>query len=144
MPYTQKAVKRAYDMARYYRRQAEWSTGKQCRICGSTEQLCPHHADPDTKDCAHIWSLSEERLQAELLKCIPLCKSCHDGLHGLIRSLTTPLPDHGTEARYARRCRCLHCRHAHAARMRDYKRRVAIRELTGALPAPGAIRVGAE
>jgi len=28
--------------------------------------------------------------------------------------------------------------------MRDYKRRVAIRELTGALPAPGAIRVGAE
>ena len=29
-----------------------------------------------------------------------------------------------------------------ACAMRDYKRRVAIRELTGALPAPGAIRVG--
>ena len=118
-----KPAKQAYDMARYYRRQARWATGKVCRICGSTERLCPHHVDPAMKACRHIWSLSEARLQAELAKCIPLCKPCHDTLHALIKSLARPMPNHGTEARYARGCRCDACRATHAERNRQYRNR---------------------
>ena len=81
-----------------------------CLFCGSTENIQPHHIDPSEKEDHRIWSWKDERIIAELQKCVPLCKHCHDTYHSL--SKKKPLV-HGTLHAYQQYgCRCPECKKA--------------------------------
>lgn len=63
-----------------------------CACCGSWEHLELDHVDRTTKVHHAVWTWSEQRRAEELLKCQPLCYSCHkkksvkecfeDGIYG--------------------------------------------------------------
>lgn len=90
------------------KRRAEYIAGMRCLFCDSDQDIHLHHRDPEKKVSHSIWSWSDERIAAELKKCVPLCGKCHQILHGLIRSL--PLI-HGTrQGYYQYKCRCNLCR----------------------------------
>ena len=70
------------DMRDYLRnwraaRRAAWFAGKSCAHCGSIENLELDHIDPATKISCNVWGWAQERREAELAKCQPLCHSCH-------------------------------------------------------------------
>lgn len=89
-----------------------------CHFCGSTENIELHHIDPDTKVSHKIWSWRKERLEAELEKCIGICKECHDKFHGLLKRKAI---EHGTLHAYDQhKCRCDACRAAAAERRYGY------------------------
>lgn len=60
------------------KRKASYLTDKVCSVCESTNKLQIDHIDPTTKISHNIWSWSQERREAELVKCQILCKLCHD------------------------------------------------------------------
>jgi len=81
-----------------------------CFFCGTTEDIQIHHIDPEEKETHRIWSWSDTRIRTELKKCVPLCRSCHNKLHGIYRR--RPLV-HGTAHAYRNYfCRCDQCRKA--------------------------------
>lgn len=45
--------------------------------------LSYHHLDPSTKECmvSDMWSHSQEKVDAEIAKCVVLCASCHQRRH---------------------------------------------------------------
>lgn len=57
-----------------------------CIHCGEFDQtvLCCHHVDDKTWEISTLmWTgHAVATLQKELAKCIPLCKFCHDRVHG--------------------------------------------------------------
>lgn len=59
------------------KRRAAWFRDKQCVRCGSVEKLELDHVDPALKVSHSIWSWSEVKRDAEILKCQVLCKACH-------------------------------------------------------------------
>lgn len=59
------------------KRRAEFFFGKYCVVCGSTDKLELDHIDPTTKVHHAIWSWSETRRAAELIKCQILCNEHH-------------------------------------------------------------------
>jgi len=88
-----------------------------CVFCWSDQNIEIHHIDQESKESHKIWSWEESRLDMELSKCVPLCKSCHDKLHGLLRR--RPIK-HGTISGYVNhRCRCEACKKARA----DYRKK---------------------
>lgn len=72
----------AHELARYYKRRAEFisSLGNKCTWCNSVDFLEFHHLDPGDKEfnIGSIWSYSKDKIEKELLKCVLLCKECHD------------------------------------------------------------------
>ena len=67
---------------------AEMRHNSKCRNCGADGRVTEiefHHVDPATKTDAiramirycHDWSA----IEAELIKCVPLCTICHKKLH---------------------------------------------------------------
>ena len=56
-----------------------------CTKCGSLEDLLYHHVDPHYKEfgIGNGYKYTEERLQAELEKCVVVCSPCHTTLHNL-------------------------------------------------------------
>jgi hypothetical protein len=67
--------------------EAKQKTG--CAVCGEREVVCLdfHHLDPSSKDfaLANAWGFGEEKLRAEMDKCVVVCKNCHAKIHaGLI------------------------------------------------------------
>ena len=65
-----------------------------CTYCQNENEPCAlvgHHVDPSTKDFslaqAMEKSVSVERLEKEIQKCICLCKNCHAKLHAGIIAL---------------------------------------------------------
>ena len=78
MPYKDKAKQLEYQRKWMAARRAEYFDGKSCVTCGSTESLELDHIDPATKVSHRIWSWSTERREAELAKCQPLCRDCHE------------------------------------------------------------------
>lgn len=56
-----------------------------CVACGETDQVCldMHHLDPGEKEflVSRAQAMSEERLRAEIAKCVPLCVNCHRKFH---------------------------------------------------------------
>lgn len=86
MPYADKNRQRAYQLNWLLRRRGEYLAGKMCVWCGSTDHLEFHHIDPATKDTHRIWSWQWERLQAELTKCIILCRHCHRSYHAQVNN----------------------------------------------------------
>jgi 5-methylcytosine-specific restriction endonuclease McrA len=79
MPYANVEHKRKHERERYSRLRLEWiaAEGGQCVQCGSTEALQVDHIHPETKESSRIWSWSQARRQAELVKCQVLCYYCH-------------------------------------------------------------------
>lgn len=98
-----------YELKIKPRREA-WVASHCCEICGSKEDLHLHHVDPTKKISHRIWSWSDARREAELEKCIALCRKCHQEHH------RQEMIKHGTVSRYSRGgCRCELCRAAKAA-----------------------------
>ena len=105
MPIKDVEARRAYDREWKAARRRRFLEGKSCRDCGSADHLQFHHLDPSEKTSHRIWGWSVPRIEAELAKCVVLCKGCHDGLHATDRRL-----DCGAAAGYWRGCRCEPCR----------------------------------
>lgn len=78
MPYKDPAIQRAYMRQWIADRRAAFFAGKVCAECGNTKNLELDHEDPSVKITHRIWSWAEARREAELAKCRPLCKDCHD------------------------------------------------------------------
>jgi len=53
-----------------------------CDVCGGTVDLF-HHVDPSTKrfNIGRGFGYTQENVEIELAKCIPMCKPCHTRLH---------------------------------------------------------------
>lgn len=88
------------------------SRGGGCERCGTVPDaygLIVDYLDQENKPgwAANIWSMRKDRRDAELEKCIVLCKPCY---------LKHTEPAHGTVERYnyfTDPCRCRACRDAH-------------------------------
>ena len=97
-------------------RKALYCDGVVCAHCGGPHEEW-HHVDPSEKDRTIEWKRTIKWIEAELAKCIPLCKPCHRKVHE---------PKHGTAPRYNNQgCRCNLCKEAHAKRAREYRARKA-------------------
>ena len=82
----------------------------KCCKCGSTDSLEFDHIDPAQKFTHRIFSLSHDRIQAELGKCQLLCKDCH--VEKTNSDLYKPRV-HGTVTMYRKeKCRCDLCKQA--------------------------------
>lgn len=72
---------KVYIGQRYHRirNEAVARLGGKCVQCGSVDDLEFDHIDPMTKvkSFAHIWSYSNDKREAELVKMQLLCKPCH-------------------------------------------------------------------
>ena len=121
MPYKDANKQRAYQRAYNARRRAEWFEGKKCALCSSVDDLELHHPDRQQKVSHRLWSWTFTRREAELAKCIVLCRSCHKAASAAQRARTTR---HGTYAEYVHGCRCDPCK---AAR-REYQRALRVRK----------------
>lgn len=116
MAYKDKAKQREYQRKWMERRRAEFFNDKECKICGSVENLELHHRDPSQKESHSIWSWAPERRNVEITKCDVLCHDCHIHEHRPIR--------HGTIHMYrAYKCRCNPCRATNTERSRAYRRK---------------------
>jgi hypothetical protein len=102
------------------RAQAIEQLGGKCVICGSTEDLEFDHIDASTVDHrvrGSMWTVSEERLQAELAKCQLLCHKCHrektirnKETGGGSNRISYELYYHGSARMYLyKKCRCDWC-----------------------------------
>lgn len=130
---------RIYMLDRYKRRtqEAKERLGGKCVECGATEQLEFDHIDRTTKSFTvgrQIVSCSQERFEAEIVKCQLLCKPCH--IAKTKRDLgQPPEPLHGTTTRYTHwKCKCEICRTARNARSREYMRKRRASSQTGTAP----------
>jgi hypothetical protein len=107
--------------------------GGQCVRCGSAERLEFDHRDRTTKsfvlsgrDLDKAWNT----IVAELAKCDLLCRACHhfktvENNETGSGSGHNRIDEHGTEAMYAKGCKCVPCRIAR------YDARVRRGELRG-------------
>ena len=140
-PGAMKKYKREWVAKRRY----DFFVDKICSSCGTKENLEIHHLDPSIKEDNHIWSWSKERRDAELAKCVILCKTCHVNVHSAIFA---SLRSHGTELMYNHwHCRCVECKNAHRIfRNEDRKKKKAINPMyrRKARPAGGAYRLVAQ
>lgn len=98
-------------------RRASYFAGKCCVWCGSVVDLELDHIDIATKVHHQVWSWSQKRRDAELLKCRVLCERCHTKRHADERR--KPLIHGTTNAYKKRRCRCELCRAANTAQCRN-------------------------
>ena len=61
-----------------------WRSGK-CSECDTTEKLCWHHVDPETKEFTINFSrchnMSADQIRDEIKKCVLMCRHCHQSLH---------------------------------------------------------------
>lgn len=59
--------------------------GKKCQLCGyeKTRRFAFHHVNPLLKMfmISTCWHLRWDLLKSELVKCIMVCKNCHDEIH---------------------------------------------------------------
>lgn len=94
------------------RRQKYMAEYGPCYFCETTENLEIHHIDPSEKENHAIWSWSQDRIEAELAKCLILCHKCHAKMHTIMKR--RPF-EHGTYYAYhVYKCRCVECRAANA------------------------------
>lgn len=81
MPYKDAASQREYQRQWMAGRRRKALEGMSCAYCGATDDLHFHHFDPFDKVDHKVWSWSAERREAELKKCIVLCRDCHIDHH---------------------------------------------------------------
>lgn len=117
-----------YILARYHRRRAEAieQLGGKCTACGSAESLEFDHIDPKTKtgDTGKLFTMGEKRLQAELLKCHLLCKSCHG-----VKTSQQNSVEHGGGKTGKKNCYCELCKPLKLAYIRIWKAAKKAREI---------------
>jgi len=78
MPYKDPARQREYMRNWIHQRRIEWfNANGPCVDCGSWEHLELDHVDASEKVSHRIWSWSQERREAELVKCVIRCFPCH-------------------------------------------------------------------
>jgi hypothetical protein len=65
------------------------SLATDCLFCGTTDDLCFHHVNPNEKDIDVVNTRSVKKAKEEASKCWCLCASCHNKLH---QRLCDPLP----------------------------------------------------
>ena len=115
MPYKDKDKQREYQRLWHAKRRKTYFEDKSCKHCNTKELLELHHVDPTQKEHHAIWSWREERRNAEIEKCIVLCKGCHYKVHGKRLGRTC-----GKISTYKYGCRCELCTKANSE---DCKRR---------------------
>ena len=86
-----KDCRKQREMERYYDKKDDIdSFRKPCVHCGIDKPYLIefHHRDPEEKEfvIAHWRKKSKESLIAELEKCDPLCRNCHEEFHYLHRT----------------------------------------------------------
>lgn len=92
------------------RRDAWFRANGPCVDCGSWERLELDHENPADKIAHAVWSWSEPRRLAELAKCKPRCKSCHQKKTARENSQRKTSNFHGTAKGYFElNCRCVVC-----------------------------------
>ncbi len=66
----------------------ELMSERTCADCGGVPYHW-HHVDPEQKymDISHMHGCASETVEAELAKCVPLCRSCHQKRHALMREV---------------------------------------------------------
>lgn len=117
MPYKNRAAQREYQRRWVARRRDIFFGPRKCAWCSSRERLELHHLDASKKENHAIWSWGEKRREAEIAKCIVLCRPCHQRAHSEARRVEAELRNPcGTPAAYSRGCRCESCRAAHNER----------------------------
>lgn len=114
MPIADPDERRKYHREWMRKRRASWFAGQSCAKCGLTDRLQLDHVNPAEKTSHRIWSWSEPKRAAELMKCQVLCYACHR-----IKTDATDRAskaEHGTRAKYKSdsACRCDACRAANA------------------------------
>lgn len=82
MPYESNSKQREYQRQWMQDKRAKYFEGKKCKKCESTLNLELHHLDPSKKESHRIWSWRQDKLEAEMSKCIILCRECHQLEHG--------------------------------------------------------------
>lgn len=128
MPYRDPEAQREYQRKWMANRRASALEGKTCALCGSTDGPFDfHHVDPTQKLDHKVWSWTAKRRDAELAKCVVLCRDCHIGHHRALRPALCKRGHHFTEANTyikpgtGRR----ECRICKADRAREYASRAA-------------------
>lgn len=74
-------VERQRNKALAHRLQAQEIMGCECNYCSGSHKLEYHHENPATKEfnvAQYFGRIAWERLEAELMKCIVLCRECHE------------------------------------------------------------------
>lgn len=78
MPYKDPELQRTYQSAWLRRRRNEWLLANgPCIDCGSWDELEVDHVDAKAKVSHRVWSWTLLKRQAELLKCVVRCATCH-------------------------------------------------------------------
>jgi hypothetical protein len=128
VPYKDRDKQNAYCLEWMARRRSEWfAQHGPCSSCGSREHLEVHHRDRSTKVDHKVWSWSKERRDAELAKCVVLCRPCHG--EASVQEGSRMAATHGTRSRYEDAgCRCELCRERHLARIRYRNLRRSLRQ----------------
>jgi hypothetical protein len=116
VPYKDKAAQVAYQNNWLKARRREWLTANGPCRCGSWDRLEVDHRNREHKVSHRIWSWAKARRDEELKKCQPLCFKCHK------KKTAKEQFVHGVSG-YKRGCRCMICRPAKLAEMREYNRR---------------------
>jgi hypothetical protein len=74
----------AINAAKTIKRRKEMLSQYNCRACDHNDPTVIewHHLDPSTKELK-VWrcAWNEERFWNEILKCVPLCPTCHVKIH---------------------------------------------------------------
>lgn len=116
--------RKEYMLKRYYERRdyAYKKLGGECIVCGSKEELNLDHLDPKLKsfNISQLWSISQERFDAELDKCQILCKTCHKAKNLMDLNIKAAVRTHGTLSSY-RYCKCGLCKKAYSEYWKSYK-----------------------
>jgi hypothetical protein len=103
------AYQASYQLARYHRwrNTAIEVLDGACVHCGSTENLEIDHKDRAQKSFSigKLWSVSQEKFDAELAKCQLLCEKCHRA-----KTSSEVGVDHGAGTQGKRGCTCVKCK----------------------------------
>lgn len=112
MPFKDPEKQKAYQREWVAKRRAKFFAGKSCKVCGGTSNLELDHIDPTKKIDHVIWSWSESRRNAELVKCQILCSKCHrsKSVKEMPKTMGVTPYSHGTYSMYnTHGCRCKEC-----------------------------------
>jgi hypothetical protein len=126
MPLATHAEQIEYQRLWIARRRSEWfQANGPCKRCGSPDHLELHHIDRLTKVTHNVWSWRIEKREAELAKCIILCRDCHQ--IETRKQFEKPIT-HGIRAGYDKGCRCEVCCAAKRETIRAWRIKVGGRK----------------
>jgi hypothetical protein len=85
VPYRDPDAQREYQRKWMANRRAAALEGKTCAVCGTADGPFDfHHVDPAEKLDHKVWSWTAAKREAELAKCLVLCRDCHIEHHRVL------------------------------------------------------------